>query len=85
MAREHGYLLDNKQAEAGARFDALAALFDPWTFRHIDDLGIGDGWRCREVGAGGAIDCHLANVAAGRLDLATSPMVSAWGRRPAPN
>ena len=28
------------------------------------------------------IDRHLANVASGRLDLATSPMVSAWGRTP---
>jgi hypothetical protein len=28
------------------------------------------------------IDRHLANVAAGHLDLATSPMVSAWGCRP---
>ncbi|MGA9343761.1 MAG: hypothetical protein WBV37_01545, partial [Nocardioidaceae bacterium] len=24
---------------------------------------------------------HLANVAAGHLDLATSPMISAWARR----
>ncbi|MFG2115416.1 methyltransferase domain-containing protein [Streptomyces sp. NPDC048718] len=28
------------------------------------------------------IERHLANVEAGRLDLATSPMISAWGRRP---
>lgn len=28
------------------------------------------------------IERHLANIAAGRLDLATSPMISAWGRRP---
>jgi protein-L-isoaspartate O-methyltransferase len=28
------------------------------------------------------IDQHLAAVARGSLDLATSPMVSAWGRRP---
>jgi SAM-dependent methyltransferase len=28
------------------------------------------------------IDEHLAAVTAGRLDLATSPMVSAWGRKP---
>src|ERR1019366_6161512 len=48
-----GYLLDNQQAEAGRRFDALSAIFDPWTFRHIDDLGISPGWRCWEVGAGG--------------------------------
>ncbi len=53
MARERGYLLDNQQAEAGARFDALSVIFDPSTFRHIDDLGIGEEWRCWEVGAGG--------------------------------
>ena len=29
------------------------------------------------------IDQHLANVATGQLDLATAPMISAWGRRPA--
>jgi hypothetical protein len=28
------------------------------------------------------IDRHLKNVATGRLDLATAPLVSAWGRRP---
>ncbi|MET7421093.1 methyltransferase domain-containing protein [Dactylosporangium sp. NPDC005555] len=53
MSDEGGYLLDNRQQEAGARFGALAALFDASTFRHIDALGIGAGWRCWEVGAGG--------------------------------
>ena len=47
------YLLENRRPEAGERFAALAALFDPWTFRHLDDLGLGEGWRCWEVGAGG--------------------------------
>jgi SAM-dependent methyltransferase len=47
------YLLDNARREAGARFGALAELFDPVTFRHIDALGIEPGWRCWEVGAGG--------------------------------
>jgi SAM-dependent methyltransferase len=28
------------------------------------------------------IEQHLSNVASGRLDLATSPMVSAWARKP---
>jgi SAM-dependent methyltransferase len=51
---ENGYLLDNRQAEAGVRFDALATLFNPSTFRHIEALGIAEGWRCWEVGAGGA-------------------------------
>jgi SAM-dependent methyltransferase len=47
------YLLDNRQAAAGTRFDAFAELFDPWTFGHLDRLGLGAGDRCWEVGAGG--------------------------------
>ena len=53
MTRTDGYLLDNRQTEAGERFDAFAALFDPTTFRHLEALGVGPGWRCWEVGAGG--------------------------------
>ena len=34
------YLLDNRRPEAGERFAALAELFDPWTFGHLDDLGL---------------------------------------------
>jgi len=50
---DRGYLLDNQQSEAGIRFGALSELFDPVTFRHVDQLGIGPGMRCWEVGAGG--------------------------------
>jgi SAM-dependent methyltransferase len=53
MMRTDGYLLDNQQAEAAERFDAFATLFDPTTFRHLESFGIGPGWRCWEVGAGG--------------------------------
>ncbi|MET7285112.1 methyltransferase [Streptomyces sp. NPDC005573] len=53
MTRPDGYLLDNRQSEAGERFDAFASLFDPTTFRHLERLGVGAGWRCWEVGAGG--------------------------------
>jgi hypothetical protein len=34
-------------------FDTLAVLFDPATFYRITQLGIGPGWQCWEVGAGG--------------------------------
>ncbi|NUO98260.1 MAG: SAM-dependent methyltransferase, partial [Nonomuraea sp.] len=27
------------------------------------------------------IDRHLANVESGTMDLATAPMISAWGRK----
>ena len=32
---------------------ALAELFDGVTRGHFDRLGVGPGWRCWEVGAGG--------------------------------
>jgi len=42
--------------------------------------------RDRMIAAGIAseteLEQHLSNVMSGRLDLATSPMVSAWGRKP---
>jgi SAM-dependent methyltransferase len=52
-APDHRYLLDNARAEAGERFVALAELFDGVTCGHFDRLGVGPGWRCWEVGAGG--------------------------------
>ncbi len=78
MTGDGGYLLENRQAEAKERFEALSVIFDPWTFRHIDDLGIGQGWRCWEVGAGGpSVPRWLASRAgpAGRV-LATDIDVS---------
>ncbi len=64
MTQSDGRLLDSRQtqeqkqkqtqARAGARFNALATLFDPMTFRHIERLGIGSGRRCWEVGAHGS-------------------------------
>ncbi|GAB2743958.1 methyltransferase [Kitasatospora kifunensis] len=53
MATENGYLLDNRQREAGRRFEAFAELFDPWTLGRLDRLGPLTGLRCWDVGAGG--------------------------------
>ena len=51
---EPAYVFDNAAVqEAGARFAALPALYDPGTVRHLTALGVGPGWRCLEVGAGG--------------------------------
>ncbi|WP_218003922.1 methyltransferase domain-containing protein [Nocardia pneumoniae] len=52
-------------------------LLEAATVRHIRDGLVAAGLATDED-----IDRHLANVASGRLDLATSPMISAWGRRP---
>jgi SAM-dependent methyltransferase len=58
------YLLDNQAGQAGSRFDALSAVFDPVTFRHLDALGLAAGWRCWEIGAGGP---SVPNELAGRV------------------
>ncbi len=42
------YVLDNAKPEAAGRFDALAAIFDAGTKRHVETLGpveTGDAWK----------------------------------------
>lgn len=48
------YLLDNRADDAGKRFDALSAIFNPVTARHFEKLGVDRGWKCWDVGAGGS-------------------------------
>lgn len=44
------------------RLDAIAKLTDPATVRYLDQIGVGEGWRCAEVGAGtGTIAQWLSN------------------------
>jgi SAM-dependent methyltransferase len=46
------YILDNAATEAATRLSALAEMYDPGTFRHLQSCGIGEGWHCLEIGAG---------------------------------
>ena len=47
------YLFDNRAEQAGDRFDALAAMFDPISRARLERVGVTSGWRCLDVGAGG--------------------------------
>ena len=47
------YIFDNAAPQASQRFASLETLYDPWTIRHLEATGIGAGWQCWEVGAGG--------------------------------
>ena len=47
------YAFDNAAAQTPARFSALAGIYDPGTVRHLDALGVEEGWHCLEVGGGG--------------------------------
>ncbi len=46
------YVFDNAATQTPSRFDALSAIFDGGTIRHLNELGVGAGWHCLEVGAG---------------------------------
>ncbi|GAC1436247.1 MAG: methyltransferase domain-containing protein [Ktedonobacteraceae bacterium] len=47
------YIFDNAAQQANQRFNSLETLYDPWTISHLEATGIGPGWHCWEVGAGG--------------------------------
>jgi SAM-dependent methyltransferase len=47
------YLFKNAGRETSARFAALSAMYDPGTISHLKNCGVGEGWRCLEVGGGG--------------------------------
>jgi SAM-dependent methyltransferase len=79
VAADEGYLLDNRQAETGDRFSALARLFDASTFRHLRDLGLGSGWRVWEVGAGGpSVPAWLAGQVAPDGEVLASDLDTRW-------
>jgi hypothetical protein len=85
MRADEGYLLDNRQDEAGQRFAALADLFDPSTFRHLSALGVGPGRRVWEVGAGGpSVPDWLARQTAPDGEVLATDVDTAWIGGPAP-
>jgi SAM-dependent methyltransferase len=47
------YTFENSGTQAATRFSALADIFDPGTIRHLTEIGVGAGWHCLEIGAGG--------------------------------
>ena len=83
---EFGRTLPRRLREAGLREVQSDAYF-PMGGPACDELERATVEQVREdlVSSGLATDDdiaqHLVNVASGRLDLATSPMISAWGRR----
>ncbi len=53
MTATSTYVLPNDWEHARRRLRLLETSFDPTTTRHLAGLGVGPGWRCLEVGAGG--------------------------------
>ncbi|MGW9350354.1 class I SAM-dependent methyltransferase [Nocardiopsis flavescens] len=53
-----GYVFDNHNRNAHDQHRFLAAAYDPLTTRRLAETGVGPGWRCLEVGAGGGSVAH---------------------------
>jgi 2-polyprenyl-3-methyl-5-hydroxy-6-metoxy-1,4-benzoquinol methylase len=47
------YILNQGFADERQRLAGMESLWDPGSQALLDELGIGTGWRCLEVGAGG--------------------------------
>jgi hypothetical protein len=54
------YTLDNAWIQARERLSSLESDYDPTSIRHLERLGVSEGWHCLEVGAGGGIPRRLA-------------------------
>src|SRR5580700_6692619 len=50
---EYKYPLDNKWIAARERLAQLEAVWDPWTIRNFEKVGVKEGWHCLEVAGGG--------------------------------
>jgi SAM-dependent methyltransferase len=70
---ERAYAYDNALAAQRERLRTLETLFDSGTIAELEARGVGPGWRCLEVGAGGgSIALWLADrVAPGGAVVAT--------------
>ncbi|CAL9368116.1 hypothetical protein SUDANB121_00812 [Nocardiopsis dassonvillei] len=70
---EPGYVFDNHNENAGDQHRFLAAAYDPLTTSRLAATGVGPGWHCLEVGAGGGSVAHwlAARVAPGGSVTAT--------------
>jgi SAM-dependent methyltransferase len=47
------YVFPNAAPQASSRLAALSEVFNPGTMRHLLARGLGEGWRCLEIGGGG--------------------------------
>jgi len=66
MTHDSGYINSDSDAETESnRLGLLESSRDPATMRQLEELGVGPGWRCLEVGAGrGSIARWLAEKVA---------------------
>jgi SAM-dependent methyltransferase len=48
-----GYILDNASVQERERLRLRETVHDPESIRHLERLGVAEGWHCLEIGGGG--------------------------------
>jgi len=56
--RSIAYTWDNAMVEGRRRLALLEHALDPSTLRRLEAVGVAEGWRCLDVGAGGGTVCE---------------------------
>src|SRR5688500_14640468 len=46
------YIFDDASTREYQRLDLMSKILDPWTRGYLSALGVGQGWRCLELGGG---------------------------------
>jgi SAM-dependent methyltransferase len=54
----HRYVFDNDNTHSDEQHRCLAAAYDPTTTERLAATGLGPGWHCLEIGAGGGSVAH---------------------------
>ena len=81
MTSVHGtsYVFDTAEALEHERLLAHSELWDPFTFRKLAETGVGDGWRCLEIGAGaGSVAAWLVHRVGPRGQVVATDIETRW-------
>lgn len=73
------YPFDTADPAERGRLDANAQMWDPFTFRMLSQTGVGEGWRCLEIGAGtGTVAAWLLERVGRRGQVVATDIETRW-------
>jgi SAM-dependent methyltransferase len=73
------YVFDTADPVEQERLRAHGELWDPFTFRKLAETGVGDGWRCLEIGAGiGSVAAWLVGRVGSRGHVVATDVEPRW-------
>ncbi|SFS79868.1 methyltransferase domain-containing protein [Saccharopolyspora flava] len=79
--RTQRYFFDTSEEAEFGRLQRQAEVWDRLTFRRLEEIGVGEGWRCLEVGAGsGTVVRWLVDRVGATGRVVATDLVPKWVR-----